>query len=324
MKVLYVVGKGRSGSTLLDTVLGELDGFFAAGEVFYLWEMGVHHAYLCGCGRPVPQCELWSRVLRLALTETPDKRYEIEPSRVLGWYRDIFQWRKMPKLLRLPAARPSGWESLDAYADIMSRVYSAIATVTGARVIIDSSKWPTDPVLLGLVSGVEAYCLHLVRDPRAVVHSWKRRKALPERGATAMMPRYSSAYSAVSWIARNALVERVRRRLPSDRYLLVRYEDFVTEPRKWVETIAGFVGEPAGPSSLLEPLDRGRILVGPNHTVAGNPARFTTGTLELREDADWKRQLGPVDRGLSTMISLPLLRRYGYHASRAFDQGGGA
>lgn len=60
VKVLYSVGKGRSGSTLLDAVLGHLDGFFAAGEVFDLLEMGLIWGYLCGCSRPVPDCGMWS------------------------------------------------------------------------------------------------------------------------------------------------------------------------------------------------------------------------------------------------------------------------
>ena len=318
-KVLYVVGKGRSGSTLLDTVLGEVDGFFAAGEVFYLWEMGVRHGYLCGCGQPVPRCELWSKVLDVVLERGSDGEYGLDPTRIVDWYRDIFRWRRMPRLLRLQPGRPSGWESLDAYVEVVSRVYAAIADLTAARVVIDSSKWATDPVLLGRVPGVDPYCLHLVRDPRAVVHSWKRRRSLPERGPTATMPRYSSLYSATSWLARNVVAERVRAKLPPDRYLLVRYEDFMAEPRKWVEMIAGFVGETAGPPSLLEALERNEVVVGPNHTVAGNPHRFTRGTLRLHEDAEWRHRLGRVDREVATLVSLPLLKRYGYQLRSMSD-----
>jgi hypothetical protein len=33
MKLLYVLGRGRSGSTVFANVLGELDGFFSGGEI---------------------------------------------------------------------------------------------------------------------------------------------------------------------------------------------------------------------------------------------------------------------------------------------------
>ena len=37
-RVLYILGWGRSGSTVLGNILGEVDGFFCAGELHYLWE----------------------------------------------------------------------------------------------------------------------------------------------------------------------------------------------------------------------------------------------------------------------------------------------
>jgi hypothetical protein len=42
------------------------------------------------------------------------------------------------------------------------------------------------------------------------------------------------------------------------------------KPRKYTEMIARFVREEPGPPSLLDNLDHGRVVVGPNHTVAGN------------------------------------------------------
>ena len=36
IKVVYITGAGRSGTTLLDILLGELDGFFSAGEMRWL------------------------------------------------------------------------------------------------------------------------------------------------------------------------------------------------------------------------------------------------------------------------------------------------
>ena len=64
--VLYIAGTGRSGSTVLANILGEVDGVFAAGEVRYLWQRGLKEGRLCGCGLPVRECPVWSKVLALA------------------------------------------------------------------------------------------------------------------------------------------------------------------------------------------------------------------------------------------------------------------
>ena len=61
-KVLYIGGFGRSGSTLVERILGQLPGFCSAGEIVFLWQRGLIDGQLCGCGVPVPECEFWSRV----------------------------------------------------------------------------------------------------------------------------------------------------------------------------------------------------------------------------------------------------------------------
>jgi hypothetical protein len=38
VKVLYIDGQGRSGRTLLHNVLGQVEGFFAAGDLREIWK----------------------------------------------------------------------------------------------------------------------------------------------------------------------------------------------------------------------------------------------------------------------------------------------
>src|SRR3954468_13170726 len=61
-RVVYVGGVIRSGSTLLDRMLGELPGHVAVGELCYLWQHSVKLDRACGCGEPFSQCSLWSAV----------------------------------------------------------------------------------------------------------------------------------------------------------------------------------------------------------------------------------------------------------------------
>jgi D-aminopeptidase len=72
VKVVVFIGSwSRSGSTLLDLMLGKVDGFFSAGELRLLWQRGAAENQLCGCARPFAECEVWSRVMGAGLLAAP-------------------------------------------------------------------------------------------------------------------------------------------------------------------------------------------------------------------------------------------------------------
>jgi len=68
VKVLYIAGETRSGSTLLDCMLGETGSFFSTGELFLIWRQGFMQDLLCGCGKKIRDCEFWGAVIHRLLT----------------------------------------------------------------------------------------------------------------------------------------------------------------------------------------------------------------------------------------------------------------
>jgi hypothetical protein len=62
----------------------------------------------------------------------------------------------------------------------------------------------------------------------------------------------------------------------------------------------------------LEYIQDDSIRLGGNHTVSGNPSRFSSGSVRLRRDDEWRSKQRLTDRAISTTLSLPLLRRYDY------------
>jgi len=54
------------------------------------------------------------------------------------------------------------------------------------------------------------------------------------------------------------------------------------------------------------------VRFGVSHTVSGNPNRFRTGLVRLRPDDEWAFRMGARDKTLVTLLTLPLLARYGY------------
>ncbi|MEA2551440.1 MAG: hypothetical protein QOE25_1209 [Actinomycetota bacterium] len=307
VKVLYIMSGTRSGSTILDQVLGELDGFFSSGELRFIWERGLLEDRRCGCGEPVRSCEVWSKVLATDVGRGP--LGDRSAQEIVDLLRANVRTRHTWKILRARAGDLAIQDpGLAACADVADQLYRAVGEVTGARVIVDSSKNTSDAALLRFLPSVVPYIVHLVRDPRAVVYSWQRKRAEPDKDAGAEMPTWSLPKTTLNWDEVNLAGNAVRRGAGS-RAMLLRYHDFVADPQGELRRIAELVGE--HPSAL--PFTGERTLhLSPNHTVSGNPGRFTTGESVLREDDEWIEGQSPSDRRLATALTLPLLPVYGF------------
>ena len=103
------------------------------------------------------------------------------------------------------------------------------------------------------------------------------------------------------------------RRAGAARSLRLRYEDFVAAPRTTIEAARALTGEPSRTSPFV---DEHTVTLGVNHTIAGNPSRFSTGTLVLEDRSDWREGQSRAERWITTAIALPFLRRYGYGPAR--------
>jgi hypothetical protein len=303
-KVLYIAGWGRSGSTIIDNILGEIEGFFSGGEIHYLWERGLIEGRTCGCGLALGECEVWSQVLDILDSKGigPQRAQEI-----VRWQEQSVRVRHTFGLARSASPRHKG--ALDSYVRVLDDLYSAVAKVTGARVIVDSSKRPSDGAVLRLLPGVSPFIVHLVRDPRAVAYSWQRRKAHLDQRAPAEMRRHNPVGSTSSWTLWNLAIEAVRRRQDPPTAMLLRYEDFILRPRASIAAIVEMTGESASETPFE---DATTVRLSCNHTISGNPSRFSTGSVALKGDDEWIGSQSPVDRAIATGLSLPLLHRYGY------------
>ncbi len=300
-RVISIAGSDRSGSTLLDTILGTVDGFFSAGELRYLWERGVIEGRRCGCGDPIPECEVWGPVLAALAGHDG-----IPDATAFVGELDLLRTRYAP-LAMTPFSRARFVRHIEPIVDVYARLLPTVREITGSRVIVDSSKRPLYTFMLSRVPGVELTVVHVVRDPRAVAHSRSRYKRQLDTAEQRGMTQAPPLRAAMSWTMWNVGVRSLAGRLP--RYVVVRYEDLIGEPEATIRRIM----HTAGADDAAVPFISGStVTLQPNHTVSGNPSRFTTGDVELRLDAAWERDMRPRDRRLVTAVTLPLLGRYGY------------
>ena len=307
IKVLSVVGAGRSGTTVLASILSEVDGFGSVGELRWLWQRGVLERRPCGCGEAPDKCPVWSRVLDATLTTAPPERRE-EASKIVASQRRLAKPRNRWRVLRSARGGDDDWEALVRVRSAMGAACSAYSRVTGSRVIVDTSKRPFDAAVMASLPHIEHYVLHVVRDPRAVAHSWRRSKTFSVAGEARTMGTRRLPATVRRWWASGLGAELLRREVPSSRWLRMRYEDFCVSPREHVDNILSLLGEP-GPSPF-EAADR--VVLHHNHIVAGNPSRFTVGAVKIELDDAWRSEMRTRDQHLVELATAPLMRRYGY------------
>nr|WP_239102793.1 sulfotransferase [Actinoplanes siamensis] len=299
--MLFLGGLGRSGTTLVERLLGELPGVCALGEVVHLWQRDLRDDERCGCGERFSRCDFWQRVGKSAF----DGWENVDVDRVQALRRAVERTRHIPRLAG--AARPS--DEVREYAAYYARLYRSAAEVSGAQLVVDSSKHSALAHVLRAAGGLDLRVAHVVRDARGVAYSWTKRVARPETDGADEMTRYPPIRSALLWNAHNAAFDLLARRGTPVRR--IRYEEFLADPRAGLLGLADFAGLPLQPGDL-DFLGLGQANLGIGHSAAGNPMRFTVGRLTLRRDDAWTRALPGAQRRLVGAVCGPMLRAYGY------------
>lgn len=302
IKVLYVAGWGRSGSTILSNILGEIPGFFSTGEINNLWQRGLIENKLCGCQRPFLECELWRAIINQAFggIEQIDPR-QIGQSATRLTTGDLF-------LRGLPGQKQRLTAKYQDYLSVLTRLYASIQAVTGSDFIIDSSKNPTHGYILSQLENVDLYVIHLLRSPQGVAHSLMKKKVYDSDARQSFyMEQHDPLRSTLIWSTWNLLIEGLWRR--TGRYLRIRYEDLLQHPQSTIRNILQFCQIEGKNLPFISEQD---VLLGTNHNVSGNPSRFKTGRVKLALDDEWHTALKLQHKLLIDFLCFPLLWRYGY------------
>ncbi len=204
--VVFIMGSGHCGSTLVDLVLGSHSEAFSLGE---LWELsrrvGDTKRHLRRCGVCGEDCPFWDDpALRRFL-----RRYFARPG-VTGRLR-----RRL--------------------APFVYDLYDELFKASDKNVLIDSSKnyrWIQRQLRPAYQWYDRRACLlYLVRDGRGVVNSYLRK--YPDRGVAGW---------ATEWAR---LVERMNgyyERFPEKDRIRVRYEDFATDTEAVVAKVTDRIG----------------------------------------------------------------------------------
>jgi len=299
LNVIYIAGVGRSGSTILDQMLGQIPGICSLGEVAQLWQKTIPNNAPCGCGTVITQCPLWGPVLK-HLLEGPDsnsciqRRIEIlELDKTFPRFHRLFKTNKYV-------------EAYVKHMHFLQKLYTTVQERTNAIYLVDSSKESYYASLINRIPNMSLHVIHLVRNPLGYAYSLKKTKWDPAQNR--LMCKRSPVQAAGRWLWVNSRVESLRSKVNS--FTQVKYEDLIARPRKLLVEILQAVGYRR--NIKLDFINNRVLKLKPTHSAAGNPCRYKKHEIHLSLDEEWKTHLNFKDRYLANILTLPLARKYSY------------
>jgi hypothetical protein len=239
-RVIYVMGAGHSGSTILGVALGNCEGVFFAGEVEE-WAVRSGESPIGGTGR----VQFWTEVSEKV--KDADALFDAEVNRSFERSSAVFRVSTWGTRRRLRVV----------YRRVAEELYLAIAQTAGASIIVDTSHFPLRARELKALTGIDLFLVFLVREPQGVVSSELRgihRHNVAERRIRTLVT------NANLWLT-NLLSVLVFTRHPPGRRLFVRHEEFLANPGATLQRILDLVGSRAAVPDLAS-LRTGYPLLG--------------------------------------------------------------
>lgn len=299
-KVIYIAGVGRSGSTILDIVLGSHANFVSLGEIAHLLDFWIQGGRQCACGQDYRDCPFW----RPFLETVPD------PVPVFRVCRQVEKWSALPLLL----SGRVGPQTRRVYQDYQRALIDHVQQQTGKQGgIIDSSKTTRLTSLRWLalqrLLGQEVYVIHLVRNGLDVLNS------VSSKGSNQAIEGYQDIPFAVqraliSWLLINLGTMALGRL--ADGYLRLRHEDFLADPTRHLYDI-GQLCE-IDMSAVIAQVEQDAAFPT-GHLIGGNRLRLAAGVRLQRPSSTPQRagaNLRPYQRWLFGFVAGWLNRYYGY------------
>jgi hypothetical protein len=283
-RVLYVVGTGFTGSTLLSFLLNGHPEIASVGEATGpIDEWGDQRTYPCSCGKTLADCEFWRRMG----TEMQGRGVRFGPNL---WdlrfrlSRNAFVQQVLSKSLRnnvLDALRdrlvlqvPAWRVRLEETALRNVAFVESVLAVTGKSVFLDATKDAARGRHLLRLTSLELFVVHLVRDSFGYVSSH--------------MDRDRSLDSGIRfWKRTIGHANHLSALLPPRRFLRVRYEDLCASTETELARIVRFAG--------LEPQRGPENFRDQDHHMIGSQMRLgSSGQVVL--DERWRERLTPWQR----------------------------
>jgi hypothetical protein len=211
-RMIYIMGTARSGSTILEILLGKGKGVFGAGELTHLIEDGFIKDADCSCNHPVSECMVWSSVKEELSQNNGCMQNLAKLQKKVEWHigfaRQLFGRFKS--------------NEIEEYTEFNRRLLISIQKVSGCQVVVDSSKYPGRALALRRLVKADVRIICLTRSPEGLMSSFQKNNKDEQRPKTPLkvLVYYVATLATLrvaTWMLRGHVLE-------------IRYEGLLADP----------------------------------------------------------------------------------------------
>lgn len=273
--VLYLLGAGRSGTTMLTTVLNNHPEIFAVGEMDQFLDY-VKDNKDCSCGEDLTECVFWSQILKDLDVD------EINSEETVNFSNRMEKHYMIPR--HLLKRRPNS-----EYSEIIDKIFGALDRNVSKPWLLDSSKYIARYLLLRKNKNLRVKGIYMVRDVRGVIHSFGKNVQTPKKPLPAI-----AYYVLVNlWGLFVSLID--------SKVIRIRYEDFVNDPEAIISKLEKHIFNESKTESKL--YDQAFDIP---HIIAGNRLRSEK-RLVIKKDVAWKSNISRPKQVLYYFLAAPIM-----------------
>ena len=308
----FICSAARSGSTLLDRILGAHSKAASLGEISFL-NKAISLNQMCSCGNKISDCDTWNAVLKrienerhIDLRHDPyamqfwdarasviiDKKFQtpffLLTSKLRTLQCDLRYKLKVGNKLRLPLPRKLVQDTENSLY-----LYQLLTSIWQKELLIDSSKNVHKAIAVHEKSAEHARIIYLTRDGRGVYNS-RRSSGFSRHESASAWYKYNKRAS--TYLAAN---------IPAEHLFRVKYEELVNHPAETLSSICKFLGI-AFEENMLN------FTNAEHHLVNGNDMRFKQ-SHKLILDERWLTELGTKELATFERLTGSMNSTLGYH-----------
>jgi len=262
IRLIYILGSGYSGSTILDLLLGSHSEIESIGE-FHQYDEVVKNNGICTCWRKINDCPFWCEVREIYDRLISEIEIDVKDHQAL---KDYF-------------------------------MFKAILIHTGKKIIVDSSKRLDRFKLLLDFDLFDIKLVYLIRECQGFMYSAKKRKytkvikpILDKNGNVIdRIFRKRKIYdgplkTGTLWFFENWEMINFLNKINPENRITVRYNDLALNPEKELLRICKIAGIDFEENML-------NYSAYIHHNIGGNPTRMRKKDASIKYDDRWKTGL---------------------------------
>lgn len=280
--VIYIVGSGHSGSTLLDCIISNNQNVFSAGELSFYNVIKNQQPHIktrhrkgvfCACGKKMLNCGFWRKVIK----------HDVCNCQIKKIYTKKENWQYFLKSLNLNKIPRGTFRKSDF--DLLK----IISQESGCRIVLDSSKDPRRLLDLYRDERIDIRVVYLVRDGRDYMLSMSRK-----RRQKSGLPRKSYLTSLLEWAVINWVSRKIvrQRKFP---FVKISYRELCQSPEKTIALISQKLKIPLHYSTANHI----------RHNLSGNINTLNQKGIKIDYQENWKKEIAPIRRFFLSILFSP-------------------